>query len=214
MEALERVIQCPAITDAWVLGSEDDLAHFRDAVIDRVSHSNARVRCVVHKPRLTFKFFLHDVAGFREGDLCILSNSDCAPDDTMALLAAEPLEGVAVCLSRYDVPKSGDAGAAIMFAENGVSQDAWALRFPFRRVETAADYPLGTPGCDNRFAWQLREAGYKVVNPARTVTLLHFHASDERGPASHRVRGPYLHVKPSRLADCARGADEMLELAN
>lgn len=52
------------------------------------------------------------------------------------------------------------------------------------------------------------------MNPARTLTLLHFHASEERGKPTHRVRGPYLHVKPVRLADCARGADEMLEMAN
>jgi len=151
-EALARAVQCPAVTDAWVFGASDDLRYLRDELLPEVGFVNARVQYLEHDARLTFEHFLRGVEGFKNGDLCILANSDCAPDDTLALLAAEPLEGVAVCWSRHDVPATGDAGEAVLFAENGVSQDAWALRFPFLDVQ-AAKYTLGTPGCDNRFAW-------------------------------------------------------------
>ena len=58
----------------------------------------------------------------------------------------------------------------------------------------------GKPGCDNRFAYELRAAGLRVLNPASSIIALHLHASDIRnyvhGPDT--VQGAYAAVVPVR----------------
>ena len=41
-----------------------------------------------------------------------------------------------------------------------------------------SDFNLGIPGCDNRIAWELYRAGYKLINPASKIKSYHYHPSD------------------------------------
>jgi len=102
------------VTDLWLAGAEDeDIAWLREG-------SDVRVEATVEAASVCACWNqVADTAA--EGDLVIVANTDCAPDDSLALLAAEPLEDVAVCLGRWDVPADFDAGRAKLFAENGVS---------------------------------------------------------------------------------------------
>ena len=119
-------------------------------------------------------------------DINVIANSDVSFDETLRL-AADNLE-VSECwaLSRDD-------------SQRPDSQDAWVFRGPIL-VSAGCDFTPGLPGCDNRLACLLKEAGYHVLNPCLSVHVRHHHAS---GVRRYRrldvVSGRYLQVPPSAL---------------
>lgn len=68
-------------------------------------------------------------------------------------------------------------GHAAIFSENNQpradSQDVWIFKGLIKPL--AADFYMGHPGCDNRLAYELEVAGYKVTNPALTFKTYHLH---------------------------------------
>lgn len=84
----------------------------------------------------------------------------------------------------------------------GDSQDTWIFKGPIRSV--AADFPLGVYDCDNKIAWELQQAGYRVLNPALGLRSYHHHQcgyrSYEQKPApDYGIRPPFLYVEPENL---------------
>jgi hypothetical protein len=83
----------------------------------------------------------------------------------------------------------------------------------------------GKPGCDNRFAHELRTAGLRVENPASAIIASHLHASGVRnyvhGPDT--VHGAYAAVVPALnitwidatfRSSCSASAQEVSEPLN
>lgn len=130
-------------------------------------------------------------------DITAIANCDVLIPCRALAQAAERLGADdAWCLSRWDVCEGG--GAKLWDVE--YSQDVWLFRGPIRTL--SAEYRFGVPGCDNRFAHELQQAGYCVLNPSRSVKTFHFHLSGKRTPTNVRtcrVPPPYLFLKPTEL---------------
>ena len=62
------------------------------------------------------------------------------------------------------------------------------------------DIPLGIPGCDNRIAYELKEAGYEVINPSKRVKTYHYHLSNYRSYKEiDRLEGEFYCITPSGI---------------
>lgn len=102
------------------------------------------------------------------------------------------------CLTRYEV---GPGGVPKLYNTNA-SQDVWAFRGKPKAV-THPDF-FGVPGCENRFAYRLRDAGYRVLNPSRSIQTIHVHNSmirTQMNSVKHRLPAPYLFIKPHHLGE-------------
>ena len=128
------------------------------------------------------------------GNNVIIANADIYFDDSLALLASIDLRHTLLCLSRWDVCADGSAH----LFEYAYSQDAWIFRSPIRSIQ--CDFCLGTPGCDNRLAWEAQAVGLKVVNPSRSIRAYHLHGSGLRRE-QRPLTGPFLAVPPSSLGE-------------
>lgn len=80
------------------------------------------------------------------------------------------------------------------------SQDSWIFRGLIRNVDLMyCSFSLGRPGCDNRIAWELRNAGYEVTNPSLTIKTYHLHSYPKIHVGSPMVHAPYALLEPATL---------------
>lgn len=99
-------------------------------------------------------------------------------------------------LSRWDTDSFGNK----TLFNRADSQDAWIFYGSPRKI--SADFCLGVPGCDNRFAYELSQAGYTVLNRSKSIQAFHIHSSNIRnyikpdGSITDRVPAPYLLLPP------------------
>lgn len=116
-----------------------------------------------------------------------------------------PPVGTVWALSRWDIDPTG---ASVLW-DHADSQDTWIVNGG--PIEVDAPYPMGLPGCDNALIYALREAGFEVSNPSRTIRTYHLHISQYRsyldggtgqgrgGAKIERVPPPYGYAKPCEL---------------
>lgn len=131
--------------------------------------------------------------------LNVIANCDIIlPRCELAKMDAHLQPGDAYCLTRWDLTAAG----GIRLFDAVYSQDVWAFRGP-PREKIGGTFPLGHPGCDNRFAHELDAAGYRVLNPSKDIRTYHLHLSGHRtsNKPENRVPLPYLFVKPAALGD-------------
>ncbi len=142
-------------------------------------------------------------------DLNIIANADIIfPDLDSIQSASAPIESidfphdneaskVCLALSRWDLMPDGRT----MHYDHLDSQDAWVFKGN-PNMKTSIDIRIGEAGCDNRFAWELEQNGYRVLNPSKTVKILHLHNSGvrnyigENGKPMATVPPPYSMVQP------------------
>ncbi len=87
----------------------------------------------------------------------------------------------------------------IYFYDHADSQDAWVFKGYTEHIP-GADFTMGVPGCDNRIAYLLSQAGFKVINPSRTIKIIHKHKSTIRNyNRKQTVKPPYLTLQPTNL---------------
>lgn len=106
----------------------------------------------------------------------------------------------AIALTRYNIDKTDGQLKLNPFPQ--WTQDLWALRSDAYFTESflsACDYRLGTPGCDNRFAFALWCHGFRIRNPCHWISTLHHHADQSRAydKLADRLYGPACYVYPS-----------------
>jgi hypothetical protein len=59
---------------------------------------------------------------------------------------------------------------------------------------------MGLLGCDNRFAYIIKEALYNITNPSKTIKSHHLHKSRVKTYKTlNRVTRPYYTMPPSFL---------------
>lgn len=124
-------------------------------------------------------------------DVGILANSDIAFDETLILLQGRRFPDTVLCVSRWE---DGEPYA------HSDSQDVWIFD-GVPRSGVKAEFFFGIPGCDNRFAHELREVGYSLLNPCLNLRCHHRHTSGVRNydDATPRLTGPIAHVHPCSL---------------
>lgn len=166
--------------------------------------SHVKLRTRRNDARPTYNKFLRWAQELlpSKSDLTIIANSDIYFDENLAALAEALKPGQCAALSRWDIQPDG---SATLFDRND-SQDAWVFKGPLRDV--LADFPVGTPRCDNRFLYELQRAGYQVINPAFSIRAYHLHAGQRAEYQSekreHFVDPPYAYLWPHNLFSLPR----------
>lgn len=174
------------------------------AALDR--NRNCRAISMVHEitdpPRPTLRqLFTISKSLIGWNDVVIIANSDIYFDETAELLNHVGY-GECFVLSRYEGEQSEEFCANV----EG-SQDAWVFRGP--PPDVAADFPLGTPGCDNRLAKLLQENGYTVYNPSISIKSHHLHEGVKvRSRDDGNILGEKLFVWPCTIENIRRESGE------
>ncbi len=159
---------------------------------------------VPHTGRPTFETFF-SVARMKseENDINIIANSDIFFDETI-----EKVKGMAsnecYALSRHDVSEFIESEHKSELYNHPDSQDAWIFKGKIKPIGYA-DFAMGVPGCDNRIAHEIKEAGYHISNPSKTIKAHHLHMNTERSYVKNgqrtvaAVEAPYHLMWPEEL---------------
>ncbi len=124
-----------------------------------------------------------------ENEISLISNTDIYFDNSLSKLILNARTCVA--LSRWDVKPNQEP----KLHNERFSQDVWIFQGKVRKVRFC-DFFLGVPGCDNRIAWELNQAGYVLYNPATTIKSYHYHPSDlHTYDGKTRIPKPYLFIE-------------------
>jgi len=145
-----------------------------------------------HRP--TYNDFFK-MANALDQEISIIANSDIYFDDSLDCLKFLD-ENTCYALTRWD-----DTLHGCIFFNRRDSQDVWIFKNPIKSVK--ADFEIGKLGCDNRIAYELKQAGYRVANPSRTIKAYHLHSEVRTENENHDKREtippPYEYVLPVEL---------------
>jgi hypothetical protein len=153
--------------------------------------------------RLPFSFYFGKINKISSNDdINIIANSDIYFDDTLKL--AENINANnCYALSRWDDTPDGKSN----FFHREDSQDVWIFKGKIKN-NLFGDFLLGLCGCDNRLAFEISKAGYKISNPGLSIRAHHYHMSHIRNyimrDKRYIVPGPYMKVEPCWLGHSAR----------
>lgn len=160
-----------------------------------VEADSLRTRHISSRPTyLDYFNWINEVA--TSDDISIIANSDIYFDENAKILDALLSVNRCVALSRWDVQPND----RVRLWERGDSHDSWAFRGPVRE-NLHGDFPVGVYFCDNKIAWEMEQADYKVINPAFSLRSYHLHQGEERSydpdnPADHGIRPPFRYIEP------------------
>jgi hypothetical protein len=145
---------------------------------------------IIKSNRPTYRDFfdLVNVTVLFSNQISIIANTDIYFNETLSALDLHDRQCIA--LSRWDKRKDG-----LRLHNERYSQDTWIFKGKIRNVRFC-DFYLGIPGCDNRIAYELNRAGYRLFNPANAIQSIHYHQSDLHN-YDHKTPKrpkPYLYV--------------------
>lgn len=198
-ECLLRNLHCQQI---------DEVVNLSDVIPPATATGGKPLTHKFQLARPTFADFfvlIEDTAG--SDDISLIANNDIFFDQSIARTKEMP-KGAAYALSRWDVK-----GARAELFDRKDSQDVWVIRGKPKALlcvrhgkPTAAAFYLGIPGCDNRIAYLMEQAGYAVTNPSKSITCYHLHESNVRNYMNVKqqsivkpVAPPYKMVPPTYL---------------
>jgi hypothetical protein len=188
-EVLRRNCGCRAI---------DEICLFREGDGDPpVTCSNVRLKRTSHRPLYSDYFeWINEIAG--PDDVSIIANADIYFDDQLELFRNWTLPADTVfMLARWNV---GENGQSTLQYRND-SQDTWIFRGRVRPV--ISNFPVGVARCDNRLAYELANAGFKVLNPSMSLRTHHLHAGPRRSYSAQEhtdfIPPPYGYLWPHNL---------------
>lgn len=172
---LNRNLEHPLISRVWLMvEGQAEVPH----------HPKIRVKNGAQRPQ--FKDLIKLANG--QSGLILLANTDIYFDETLAM-AQFITPNACYALTRWDVDTK------LRFYGRDCSQDAWIFRSPIKI--SGGNYTPGKPGCDNKLAWELAEAGNRVTNPSRSIRACHMHLTNlRRYNRQEAVPGPYLTLQP------------------
>jgi len=143
--------------------------------------------------RPTYSDFV-DAVNQNSGDYNIIANSDIFFTDEINRIKSVDFHNTALALSRYDCK-----GNLRKLFDYEHSQDTWIFKGQIKPVQNC-DFVMGKPGCDNRFAYELTTAGYRVINPSKDIKTYHLHEVNNRSYVeADRVHGNYLPLPTETL---------------
>jgi glycosyltransferase involved in cell wall biosynthesis len=173
LECLDKNVKNELINNIFILTETDPLktSDFRWAIKETVKIKN---EIMYSRPKYENIFNLIN-AKTGAYDINIIANTDIY-FDTEGIRAVKDINFDNICLSltRYDVKMDG----SIVFYNKNYSQDSWIFKGRIKNVN--GNFNLGTPGCDNRIAYELSAAGYSVFNPALDIKTYHIHNTEIR----------------------------------
>ena len=188
---LKENISCSLVDEIVILA---DSATIEAAALRFPSE---KVKWVVWNKRPTYNDFLMLLKP--EKAFHVIANTDVYFNETLNLVKRRGVaEGTCFALSRYDRMLDGRLSPHLCRG----SQDVWIFSNP-PKVVPGADFTLGIPGCDNKFAHLLLRCGYKVVNPSKDIKIIHVHNTGIRNYVkdTDRLPPPYFLVYPIFLRE-------------
>jgi hypothetical protein len=165
--------------------------------MQKVISKSEKVQLVLMDERPKYQDFFQFANSVAEpGDIIVISNTDIYPDAGVKQLLVNNLkENECYALTRWDVLPTGD----YRLFDRVDSQDTWCFRAPIKPIH-GGDFTQGRGGCDNKIALQIKESGYVVKNPSRTIKFLHLHNTNIRNYTSADIiPAPYHLIGPSFL---------------
>lgn len=155
-------------------------------------HLNVVIIETAEKP--TYNLFFQKINELTEpDDINIICNSDIFFDDTIAL-ASKMQHRQVYALSRWDYVNENN----IKLFERSDSQDTWIVKGKVENV--ISNFTLGKKGCDNRIAYEFKNAGYRITNPSLSIKSYHVHNSNVRNYSNRDiVPGPYHTIQITSL---------------
>lgn len=163
-----------------------------------ITNSLINVLVIESQSKVKYSDFFKVINSYTgDNDINIICNSDIYLDSTISIVNSMSGEE-ALALGRWELGINGVPS----LSNRPDSQDTWVFKGKVKNV--FGDFCLGFPGCDNRIAHEMRHAGYKVTNPAKSIKTIHVHRSGvrnypDRGAKrqSVTVPGPYLTISPT-----------------
>lgn len=131
-----------------------------------------KIKQTVIGERLTFETAFHYANEHHENQIWILCNADIYFDSSLSNLDDAKLDVAVFALTRHDIQKDGTLKMVDPAFSHGC-QDAWIFKTPISLDKLFAKFYLGIPGCDNRIAYELITAGYKIINPSNKIIVSH-----------------------------------------
>ncbi len=130
-------------------------------------------------------------------DINIIANMDIMFFEEDLKLIEDNLNiGECYALTRYEMVDKDPKNAKLW--ERVDSQDVWA--FKGRPPKIHFPYFNGVPGCDNRLAYLIEQAGYKITNPSRSIKTYHNHICLKRNRNLDKtIPPPYKYLPPHFL---------------
>jgi hypothetical protein len=183
--ALVKNAALPQITKLHILNEGGDLSFLKSDKIE--------ITQIKQRPSYSDFFeLINKRAG--DSDISIIANTDISFDKNIGVLLYLPLENNCIALSRWNIEGPG----RFVVYNHCESQDAWIFKGKIRNV--TSNFHIGVPRCDNRILYELRAAGYRVLNPAFSIRSYHHHTG-YRPPyseqnLSHFVDPPYDYLYP------------------
>lgn len=162
--------------------------------LDSINSEN-KIKQIIIKKRLTYKKAIDFSANtFDSNTIVILCNSDIWFDNTLKKITNYNLNDTVITLSRYNIKEDN----SYELFNVKYSQDSWIFKNPLK-LQYNYNFELGTPGCDNRIAWVLKNSKkngkfYNVLNPALTIKSYHEHKNNFRNYNRPTIPKPYYHV--------------------
>lgn len=151
------------------------------------SHHECKILNLPVNGRPTFRTFFNAINHItKDGEINVIANSDIWFENIIG-----PKVNECYALTRHE---------PTFFLNRSDSQDSW-LFTGIIKIPYYCDFALGYPGCDNRIAYELKMAGYMVLNPSLSIKTHHVHkvATDHYKPGTKRILRPYLKIEPSSL---------------
>ena len=165
---------------------------------DYLSKRNVFTIHILNRPKFNDFFnVINNISG--DKDINIIANTDIYFDDSLILLDKIKLTDSCFSLTRWDVWKDGRA----RLTEIADSQDCWIFQGKIKDV--SGNFLLGAPGCDNRLAHEITEAGYFISNPSISIKTYHLHISSFRPNSSNwfsddvYIGPPHKYIIPDTL---------------
>jgi hypothetical protein len=178
LECLDRNLANREISKVNLI-LEEGPPGIRELVLFGTGRSATRSREILHHPKVEFTWE-------PAGSLVVLANADIYFDESIALLRTVDLDGVLVCLSRWE-------DGAIFNPRS--AHDSWIFKTPLRPFP--CPWPLGIPGCEQRSEHDAEQAGLELRNPSRDVHSFHVDGRlwDDKHRGQKRIPRPYAHVE-------------------
>ncbi len=181
IDCLIKNIENPVLTEIHVICEN----------IYPILENTDKINIVIVSIRWDFRKMIEYANSLNADHVKIISNTDIYFNKTL-LLANTINQKEVYCLTRWEFITEDK----LQFYANFKSQDAWI--FKGELPEDIGEYFMGLPGCDNRFAYELKSKGYKLLNPSFSIQAIHLHLTNLRNYNSikDKVLGNYYYPLP------------------
>jgi len=190
LEAINRNIGNPVFDRVFILNEGGDLSQFGNPKLNVIT--------IEHRPFFA-DFFNVINTELSVTDIAIIANTDIYFDLNIRILHSINLDKICITLSRWNI----DNSTSIRLYEHGDSQDVWI--FKGRINDIKSNIPIGVYDCDNKIAYEIEQAGYRLINPAFSIRSYHLHLSNFRlyeiEPQDYGIRPPFRYIEPDNAGN-------------